>query len=696
MGATPREGRDCDIVAALLGPPNSGKTSLFNALTGRSEKVANWPGVTVDVRMAVVRVDSRRVCIVDLPGTYSISGTGPEEAVTRKFILEESPDVLVVLVDATNPAPGLHLAVEALETGRPVVVALTKTDAVRGRVDAEGLARELGAPVVATSALRSKGIRELLEAVVEVAGRRRRPLRVNYGRLEPLVERLEAMLARCAGDEARWLAVRLLEGLGWAEELAERLCGPGPVEEARRVRETLGFNAEAEALAARYSLVTSLVQRYWGAAAAGEAKPLSRLDELLLNPATGVPISLAILAAAFLLVFTLSTGFPLNILLDLAGLHEAAAFLEEHSLAGILGALFDQLAGVVEEHVGGWLGALLGQAVIGGVGLVLSFIPLIVLVYAVFGALEDSGLAARMALAYHPLMRRLGVSGKAIFPAIMSLGCNVPAVMGTRILDTRVEKEAVAIAVPFIPCQARLVVLLAFIAAFFRNPLAATGVALLVYGAAFLVFLATLRLYTAIRGGGGDEELVLEIPPLKRPSLRVVWWHVREAAIHFLVRAGTLILVFSVVAWLASTLTPGLAPATHPDESIAAALGKALAPLAELAFGVAEWKAWRLAFAFIEGLAAKEVFLDALAMVAPPGVEVETPAQAVAYLHLTPSQAIAVLLAVTLYMPCLATLATIHSELRSAKLTAASLAYSIAVAIIVSTLARLILAPIIG
>ncbi len=700
--------RECRVVAALAGAPNVGKTSLFNALTGKAEKVANWPGVTVELKTAVIRVDGEKVCIVDLPGTYGLSGAGGEEQVARDFLIYQKPDVVVALADATNLEKTLYLPVEIAEYTGSVVLALTKIDAAEARgirVDADGLARELGVRVVATSALKKRGLDELRRAILETAKRPGKPLRIDYGELEPYIERLEGILvSRCEGVRdglARWLAVRLLEGLEWAPGVAERICGGAAaeiVEEARRLRDEYrrrtGRDPGQDAVAARYRLVERLVSRHVVRKAVREAG-VSRLDSLLLRPVVGPLVSLAILLAVFMLIFTLNTGFPLNLILDSLGFHEAAALLEEYSIAGLLGVLFDSMAEVVRSSVKPeWLASLLADGVISGVGLVLSFIPLIALVYAVFGALEDTGLAPRMAVAFDALMRRFGVGGKAIFPAIMGLGCNVPAVAASRIMDTWRERVAVALAVPMVPCQARLVVILAFTAAFFAGlgPAAATAAAIGIYVIAYAAFLFTAWLVSKLLGRSGEEEeeYFIELPPLQAPSAKVVWWHVRSAVEHFLVRAGTVILVLSIVTWLLTSYTPSLTPAADPADSIAAAMGKTLAPLAEMVFNVAHDVAWRLGFAFIQGLIAKEVFLDALAMTAPGGVT-GTPEEAVAYLNLTPAQAFAVLVAVTLYMPCIATLATIYAETRSAKLTLGILVYSIAIATIAALAARIVL-----
>ena len=699
------ERRQCDIVAALLGAPNVGKTSLFNALTGRAEAVANWPGVTVDIKTAVVRRNGTRICIVDLPGAYGLSGSGPEEKVTRDFILREKPDVIIALAESTNLEKSLYLPLEAREATSRVVVVLTKMDAAREQgisIDLEGLSKDLDAPVVATSALREEGLDELVRRIPEAARREGRGLRIDYGGLERYVEEVERLLdAKCRGLplDPRWLAVRLLEGLEWTRDVLEEYCGVNArevLEEVERLREeyrrTTGHDPAADAVAARYRLVEEIVRRR---VVRHEVETrLAWLDNILMHPAVGPVASLLILLAVFFIVFTINTGFPLNIVLDALGLHAAASMLEEYSLAGLIGSLFDTLSSLVKEAVApGWLASLLADGVIGGVGLVLSFTPLIATVYAIMGLLEDTGIAPRMAVAFDPWFRRFGLSGKSLFPAVMSLGCNVPAVMATRILESRRERLAAMLALPLIPCQARLAVLLAFVSVFFarEGPAAAAAAALGIYLIAFAAYLFTAWLFTRLLGGGGEEEYVLEIPPLKKPSWRVVWWYARSSIIHFLERAGTVILVLSVVTWLATSYTPSLTPAASVADSIAAALGKMLAPLASIVFGVGHDTAWRLGFAFIEGLVAKEVFLDALAMTAPGGLATASPEQALAYLNLTPAQAFAVLVAVTLYIPCIATLATIYAESRSLKLTLADLGYTLTLATILALLARVVL-----
>ncbi len=701
------EKRDCDVLAALLGAPNVGKTSLFNALTGRAEAVANWPGVTVEMKTAIVRHRGKKICIVDLPGTYGFSGSGPEEKITRDFLLREKPDVIIALADSTNLEKSLYLPLEAREAFDRVVVVLTKIDAAREQgtsIDIEGLSRDLDAPVVATSAFQRIGLEELLEKTVELVSRRGgRPLRIDYGPLEEYIARLMDVLGeRCSRfpeEKRRWIAVRLLEGLEWVGGVLRDYCGKAAEEilgEAERLREEyrrrVGRDPAADAVGMRYRMVENIVRRR--VVKHGVYTGVTRLDKLLMHPVVGPLVSILLLLGVFIIVFTVNTGFPLNILLDSLGLHDAAALLEEYSIAGLLGELFDTLAEAVRHSITpGWLASLIADGVITGVGLVLSFTPLIATVYAILGLLEDTGIAPRVAVAFDPLFRRFGLSGKSLFPAVMSLGCNVPAVMATRILESRRERLAVILALPLIPCQARLAVLLAFVSVFFarEGPAAAAAAALGIYLIAFAAYLFAAWLFSRLLGGGVEDEYILEIPSLKKPSWRVVWWYARSSIIHFLERAGTIILVLSIVTWVATSYTPSLQPAHNVAESIAAALGRLLAPLAGIVFGVGSETAWRLGFAFIEGLVAKEMFLDALAMTAPGGVATASPEKALEYLNLSPVQAFAVLVAVTLYMPCIATLATIYTETRNLKLTLADLVYTVVLAMVLAFVIRVFL-----
>ncbi|ALL01927.1 Ferrous iron transport protein B [Pyrodictium delaneyi] len=698
----------CDIVAALVGAPNSGKTTLFNALTGSSEFVANWPGATVDVKTAYMKTDGSTLCIVDLPGTYSISGSGPEEAVTRGFLLENRPDVIVAIADATILERSLFLPLELLEAFENVVVVLTKADALEEkglRIDTKGLEKELGAPIILVSALEGQGLDKLIEAL-------KRPKPVNSRKiiekvlddLKPYVERLAGLLADkgIEPDKARWLAVKLLEGYDWVPGYLEKLLGPaearGIVEEAERLRNELvekGVDPSLEFIRRRYEYASRLYERYVEREAEEASEGISRLDLLFLNPLTGPLVSLGFMLLVFLATYVIATGWPLDVLLERLGFERAAEAVAEYSLSGLVAMVMDTLAGWVEAAIPHpVLARLVGEGVLSseyGLGLVLTFVPLLAVLMALIAALEDSGLLPRIAAGVDRFFRRFGVSGKAVFPAMVSLGCNVPGVISTRVMDSEQEKKAVAFAIPLIPCSARLAVLLALAHVFFRSPLESALAVFAVYLLSIASFLATLKLATHVEGSEASD-IVLELPPLKRPSLRVVWWFVWDKLRHFLVRAGTLIVVASIALWLLANYGPGgyLGDVDGgAAQSYAASVGRLLAPYVELVLGVDYDRAWRIGFGLLGGFIAKEVFLDSIAVVSPIDSAAERAKYAtLAAYALEPWQALALMAAVTLYIPCMATLATIYSETRSPRLALSALVYDFALATIVALAIR--------
>ncbi len=693
-----RRGAACRVTVALLGAPNTGKTTLFNALTGRASRVTNWPGTTVDVEVAEILHRGTRICLVDLPGTYGLSGSGPEEKFTRDFIVGRRPDALIVVVDSTNLPRSLYLALEALEYHPRVIVALSKIDEARRRgirIDFGRLSKLLGAPVIPVSGLKGWGLDELLDAVVEGRGGGGRVI-VDYGPLRECIESVSSRIRGWPGGVApEVVALKLLEGVEWAR----RLCGEGcrealeEAEECRRRLLGMGVDPAAAAVSARYAAAERIASEAVSEQAAWRPV-VGVIDRLLVNPYTGPPAALAILFTLFLAVFTLNTGFPLNIVAELLGARGVAEALEKYSLAGLLASLFDWLASCIKGLLGGGLLAgLLADGVVAGVGLIVSFVPLIFMVFLLLGLLEDSGLLPRIAVGLDHVFRLFGVSGKAVFPALISLGCNVPGVMAARIMDTREERVAVILATPFMPCQARLIVVLALASAAAATAAGQAALVLEAYMIAIGVYLATIfwvrRL--ALRGEAGPGGLVIEQPPLKRPSLRIAWWHAWSGLKHFLVRAGTVILAMSVVLWLLTHYGPA-GPAATPADSYAAALGHVIAPVIEVVWGVGPEKAWRVALALISGLAAKEVLLEALVMAAPVAATASL-RQALAWYGFTPQQWLGIMVASILYIPCAATIATIYAETRSWKLTLLSIVYSLALATLAGGLVYRVAAP---
>lgn len=697
--------RDCDYVVALVGAPNTGKTTLFNALTGASALVANWPGATTDVRYAKLRLDSKTVCLVDLPGTYSVNGSGPEEKVTRDFLLTQPVDAVLVIADSTNLERGLFLVLDVAEFAPRMIVVLTKIDEAEKRgieIDVEGLSRALCVPVVPVSALRGIGIEQLKETIRAVLEGRVEARPCTSVVVPEKLRGLHAEIARILEQaglprrRAAWLAARLLEDQDWAWGLVEQLAGRSVAERIRELVAEAGEPGERAALfaEAKYEEASRLYSRYVRSAQEAQApEGLSRLDRVFLHPVLGPIASLSAMFVLFLLTYAIATGSPLDLLLDSLGLHGAAEFIREYNLVELVARLMDWVASVVESSIPNpVLAKLVGEGLFSssyGVGLVMTFMPLVMVLMVLIAALEDSGLVPRIAAGMDKFFRRFGVSGKAVFPAMLSLGCNVPGVIATRIMDTEVERRAMVFAVPLIPCMARLTVLLAFANAYFGSGLWSSLAVFAVYMIAITVFLITLKLMT--RGSEVvEEELLLELPPVKKPSLKVIWWLTWDKLKHFLVRAGTVIAVASLVLWLLANYGPqGYLGGVNEANSYAAQLGHLLAPYVSIIFGTPSDISWRLGFGFIGGFIAKEVFLDALAAVAP--AKAVGPVEVLRSYGLTAAQALAVMVAVTLYMPCVATLSAMYSETRDAKLVAAALLYDTTVASIAALLTRLLL-----
>lgn len=690
----------CDILVAVAGQPNVGKSTLFNVLTGGRARVANWPGVTVEREVGTVRYGGRRVCLVDLPGTYGLSASSADELVAREFVVKEAPDVVVVLADATAPERTMLLPVQVLELTGRVVVALTKADMAHPHgihINVDKLSASLGVPVVLVSAVSGEGLSELLECVVRVAeGPPRRPIRVDYGPLERYVSEVERLVGSSkalSGYPPRWAALRLLEG-DEALERALREGGEGWVlERVAEIRaeasKALGREPADVIVARRFAFIDKLLE---GAVvrAEGRWRRLEVLDRVFVRPLLGPVASLAILFLVFLTAFTVNLGFPLNVALSGLGFERAASLLEEYSLSGLLEGAFSRLAeGVREVLLGagapGWLAALLSDGVIPGVGAVLSFLPLVTTAFFLLAVLEDSGIAPRIAVALNSLFSRFWLTGRAVYPFMVSLGCNVPGVLTARSTPDKRERVATVLASPFIPCQARLVVLLAFASVLFKSAVSQALAVVSAYAVALLAALATAYLYSRLSKGEERPELVLEIPPLHAPSLRVVWWLTWGNARHFLRKAGTVIFALSVVTWFLLYTGPGGFD-VPPEESYGAAVGRFLAGFVEL-YGLEHEAAWKVAFGVLHGFVAKEAFLEALALLSPG----EDLGSAIAGLGMGPSQAIGFLLFFTLYVPCLATVAVVARELGSLKLTLALVAYMVAIASLVGSAAYAVL-----
>ncbi len=679
-----------EVTVALAGAPNVGKSTLFNMLVGERRHVGNWPGKTVEKYEGELEHHGVKIRVVDLPGTYSLGAISEEEVIAREYIVREKPDVVVVVTSAIELERTLYLAVQVLELYDRVVVAVNKMDAARRRgihVNVPKLSKLLGAPAVAISAIEGEGLHRLVELVLDVAQGRIRAsrLRLDYDGLPYFTRNIVEKLGQChslSGYPLEWAAMRLLEGdPAFEKSLLDEGCGDvlGEIEEARKsVERKLGSPPELIAVSARYEFIQRVVSAVLEKASVAEPELTETLDNIFLHPHVGPLAALSLMLFLLLVIFSINTGFPLNFIFDYMGMPGVASMIEENSLAGLLSKFFDLLSSATAS----WLAALgapsflislVADGVIPGVGSVLSFLPLIFMVFVAFSVLEDSGLMARFAVLGHRFAHRIGLTGKALLPLLLGIGCNVPAIVGARILESDEEKLLTSLLAPLIPCQARLVVILVFVSAFFSNPLLqALMVVFLYLYSGLLIVLLSLLFRRILLKGYEPPEIIIELPPYHKPSLRVVWWYAWDHTVHFLKKAGTVILALSVIMWYLVAYGPG--GAATVEESYAAILGRLLVPVTSL-MGLPDW---RVALAFEAGFVAKEGLVETIVL----ATGINNPVAAVRSLGLTIPQVVSFLIAMNLYTPCVATLAAFYEEIRKAKYLLFLVLYEMVVAFI--------------
>ncbi len=533
------------IVVALAGNPNSGKTTIFNNITGARQHVGNYPGVTVEKKEGVCTFDGTSMRFVDLPGAYSLTAYSIEEIIARNFVVEEKPDVVVDVVDASNLERNLYLLAQFIEMGAPLVVALNMMDVAESRgikIDVARLSELLGCPVAPTVGSRNEGTNDLLAAVKKVAeeGKRSDPLRVRYGReIEDEIERITALLeqepALLALRPARWTAVKLLETDADVRELVRRTCADPDrlldrvAQSVGHLERVLGEDAESAITDQRYGFARGVAAAAVTEEAEDRLTRSDRLDQILCNRVIGLPLFALAMYVVFQLVFSLGE-LPMEWINSF--FRWAAAAISAAWPAGQAEALR----------------SLIVDGVIGGVGGVLVFLPNILLLFLAIALLEDSGYMARAAFIVDRLMHKLGLHGKSFIPMLIGFGCSVPGIMATRTLDNKRDRLTTLLVLPLMSCGARLPIYALIIPAFF--PPAWRGeVLFLIYfiGIALAVLCARLLRSTLFKGE--PVPFVMELPPYRLPTLRGIVIHMWERSWLYLKKAGTIILTVSIVLW---------------------------------------------------------------------------------------------------------------------------------------------------
>lgn len=662
------------INVALIGNPNCGKTSLFNVASGAREHVGNYSGVTVDAKTGTFRQDDVTFRIVDLPGTYSLACYSPEELYVRKYLRDNEPDVIVNIVDATNLERNLYLTTELINMNRPMVIALNMFDELKQKgisLDYKKLSEMIGVPIVPTVARTGEGIRQLFDAVIAVAEDRHAVVRHVHVTLGKELEQSVGVLNRALKADPdlrprfspRYMAIKLLENDKEVESLVEGTKDAKEIFELRdreveRLAEVFpGEDVESLIAGESYGFISGALAETMEQNPVDSADTTRVLDAIVTNRLFGFPIFLAIMAFIFWATFSVGQ-YPMDWI-------EAAV--------GWLGSL-------VEQYMpDGPLKDLIGDGIIGGVGGVIVFLPNILILYFCLSFLEDSGYMARAAFIMDKVMHRMGIHGKSFIPLVMGFGCNVPAIMSTRSIESRSSRLITILINPFMSCSARVPIYVLLIGAFFPDHATLAFMSLYILG--ILVAVLTARMLRRFYFKADETPFVMELPPYRLPTFKASCRHMWAKGEQYLRKMGGVILVASIIVWALNYFPLHDEQASTPSfeaeqidegridtsrDSYLEMAGKAVNPVMEPA-----GFHWRATVAVLAGIPAKEIVVSSLGVLYTGDEEVaesklseriKTPNPVTGKPDFTSASALAFMVFVLLYFPCMATLVAIVKE----------------------------------
>jgi ferrous iron transport protein B len=669
---------------ALAGNPNSGKTTLFNALTGAHHKVGNYPGVTVEKREGIRVRGSRRYHFIDLPGIYSLTAYSIDEVVARDFILDEKPDLIVDVLDSTNLERNLYLCLQFQELGIPVIGALNMSDEADAkgiRIDEKNLSATLGIPLIKTVGPRGTGTEDLLDCIDRTVSGQVSGRMISYrDEIEPKLEALQRLIAAdpvfAARYPSRWLAVKLLEKDANAYRRLKEHTGAAAIKASAKdaitwIEKHFGRDAEIVISEQRYGYIRGAVRESLQTVKVPDFSLTEAIDRIIMNRFLSLPVFVLVLWGVFQVTFFVGQ-YP-------------AAWLER--FFGLIGSA------LLTAMPRGMLRSLMVDGIIGGVGGVFSFVPLIVILFFLLSILEDVGYMSRAAFATDKLLHSFGLHGQSIFPMMLGFGCSVPAVMASRTLKSPRDRIITVLITPLMSCGAKLPVHVLLAAAFF--PKYAANAVMAIYAAGVILALGSAFILKKTVLRGDPTPFVMELPPYRAPTLRGVLWHVWEKTCQYIKKAGTVILASAILIWAITTFPAYEAPAeeravltaafmaAHPgaeaaeaeawietavsqtalEQSFAGQLGKFIEPVFRpLGFN------WKIAVASVTGFAAKEVVVSTLGILYRVGAGEDAENAGLrevlrADAYMTPLIALSLMLFTLIIPPCFAALATIRAEL---------------------------------
>jgi len=668
---------------ALAGNPNSGKTTIFNSLTGTRQKVGNWPGVTVEKKEGDIRKFGHDIKIIDLPGTYSLTPFSIEEIVARDFILDENPDVVIDIIDASNLERNLYLANQLRELDCKVIFALNMADVARSRglkIDAAKLSELLGVPVLFTVGNKNEGLDDLLKAAVDLA---KSPLvipeerKVRYSKeIDAAIKDLKATIQQHIDPafpyNPRWTAVKLLEDDKIIKQRLNEKSGPsGQVILAKagvlRGRLSKFFNDDPEIVMTdeRYGFIAGIIKEVQSSSTRQRVDMSRNIDLVLTNRFLGFPIFIFFIWAMFQATFTLG-AFPMEWIDAGVGY-----------LSGFVGGLLPE--GLFKD--------LIVNGMIAGVGSIIIFLPNILILFFCIALFEDTGYMARAAFLMDKIMHLIGLHGKSFIPMLMGFGCSVPAIIAARSLESRKDRILTILITPFMSCSARLPVYIVLAGTFFAAQAGTVIFGIYLFG--IVMAIVTGRLFRTVLLRGEDAPFVMELPPYRVPMVKNLMIHMWDRAKMFLKKMGGIILVGSIIIWTLSNfpryetpkaLTPEMAvqnAALQAENSCIGKVGKFIEPVFA-PIGID----WRGSVALLTGFVAKEIVVSTMGVLyaADGGAESDALQNALRKSGMTPLSALSMMIFVLLYVPCLATVGAINRETGSVKWTLFNIAFTSGVA----------------
>ncbi len=654
------------MIFALVGNQNSGKTTLFNAMTGSNQHVGNFPGVTVEQKIGTVK-RAKDCSVVDLPGIYSLRPYTQEEVVSRDFIINQKPDAIINIVDATNIERNLYLTLQLLELRVPMVLALNMMDEVRangGTIDVRKMSDALGIPVVPISASKGEGVSELVNQVIQTGKNKVLPKVWDFCSDNSPVHRCIHAIVHLIQDHAdrlnlpsRFCTSKLIEG---DETISEKLELDQNEKElidhcVLEMEFETGLDRNAALADMRYTFIESVVAT--AVVKCQESKEHRRsikMDKILTGKYTAIPVFIGVMCLVFWLTFNV-IGTALSDWMSL-GIDKIIALVD---------------SGLTAYGINPIIHSLVIDGVFAGVGSVLSFLPIIVTLFFFLSILEDTGYMARVAFVMDRPLRKIGLSGRSFVPMLIGFGCSVPAIMATRTVSSDRDRKMTILLTPYMSCSAKIPIYSVFAAAFFPGNGALMMIGLYAGGVILSILIALVLKNTAFRGN--PVPFVMELPNYRIPSAKSVALLLWDKAKDFIQRAFTIIFIATIIIWFLQTFDTRINVVEDSSESMLAMIGRVIAPaFAPLGFGD-----WRVATALISGFSAKEAVVSTLSVLLNTGMS--NLQQALSTLF-TPLTAVSFLTFTLLYTPCVAAVATIKREMKSVLWTIAIVIFQCVVA----------------